>query len=196
MEKDSELLERIATLERELHTLRTEMQHLKEHVKFEQIVPIKKEVAKTIVPPKQPIQKEPSIVQEKIVPKKEERSLEETFTRALPRIFMVILALGVLWGLKLVSDYGFLSDSVKIIGGFALSTGLGICAFMMGKKQKGSRVVALSLYGGAFIVGILVTAAGAILYDVLNLYVALMLALVYIVYGVLISYVKGNEMKH
>ncbi|ATP41677.1 hypothetical protein CSE16_17465 [Solibacillus sp. R5-41] len=193
MEKDSKLLERIATLERELHTLRTEVQHLKEHVRFEQIVPIKKEVAKKIDPPKQTVQIATSIVQEKNAPEKEIRSLEETFTRALPRIFMVILVLGVLWGLKLVSDYGFLSESIKIIGGFALSIGLGICAFMMEKRQKGSRVVALSLYGGVFIVGILVTAAGAILYDVLNLYVALIIALVYIAYGVLISYVKGNE---
>ncbi|MEK4426854.1 DUF2339 domain-containing protein [Solibacillus sp. FSL K6-1523] len=193
MEKDSKLLERIATLEKELHTLRTEVQHLKKHVHFEQTVPIQKIVAQTIVPPKQPIQKEIAIVQEESIPKEEKRSLEETFTRALPRIFMVILVLGVLWGLKLVNDYGFLSDSVKIIAGFALSIGLGICAFMMEKRQKGSRVVALSLYGGAFIVGILVTAAGAILYDFLHLYVALLIALVYIAYGVFISYVKGNE---
>ena len=94
---------------------------------------------------------------------------------------------------KLVSDYGFLSDSIKILLGFVLSIGLGICAFIMEKKQKGSRVVALSLYGGAFIVGILSTSAGAILYDVLGLYMALIVALIYIVYGVAISYIKGNE---
>ena len=193
MNKDSELLERIATLERELHTLRTEVQHLKAHVKLEQIAPIQKVVAPTIERPKQPVQKEATIVEERNTPIKEDRSLEEIFTRALPRIFMVILVLGVLWSLKLVSDYGFLSDSIKIIGGFALSIGLGIWAFIMEKRQKGSRVVALSLYGGAFIIGVLVTAAGAILYDVLHLYVALMIALVYIAYGVLISYVKGNE---
>lgn len=193
MNKDSELLERIATLEQELHVLRTEVQRLKAHVKLEQTVPIQKVVAPTIERPKQPVQKEAPIVEERNAPIKEDRSLEEIFTRALPRIFMVILVLGVLWGLKLVSDYGFLSDSIKIIGGFALSIGLGIWAFIMEKRQKGSRVVALSLYGGAFIVGILVTAAGAILYDVLHLYVALMMALVYIAYGVLISYVKGNE---
>ena len=33
---------------------------------------------------------------------------------ALPKVFMVILVLGVLWGLKLVSDYGYLSNEVKI----------------------------------------------------------------------------------
>lgn len=141
MNKDSELLERIATLEQELHVLRTEVQRLKAHVKLEQTVPIQKVVAPTIERPKQPVQKEAPIVEERNAPIKEDRSLEEIFTRALPRIFMVILVLGVLWGLKLVSDYGFLSDSIKIIGGFALSIGLGIWAFIMEKRQKGSRVV-------------------------------------------------------
>lgn len=193
MEKDSHLLARIASLEHELHTLRTEVQHLKEHTDFEQTALNKRLVAKTIDPPKQPIPKVVAIVQEEIAPVVEKRSLEELFTRALPKVFMIILVLGVLWGLKLVSDYGFLSNGGKIIGGFALSVGLGIGAFLMEKKQKGSRVVALSLYGGTFMIGILVTAAGAILYDVLSLYMALLIALAYIGYGVWISYVKGNE---
>ena len=195
MERDSEMLERIAALEQELRLLKTEVQHLKQHVKIEQAVPVKKEKVTPIVPAKQPVPNTAAVPREApvSVPKKEKRSLEEMFTRALPRIFTIILVLGVLWGLKLVSDYGFLSDSVKIIAGFALSIGLGACSYFMEKKQKGSRVVALSLYGGAFIVGILTTAAGAILYDVLTLYVALIFALLYIVYGVFISYVKGNE---
>lgn len=198
MEKDPELLERIAALEHEVRSLRTEVQHLKKHVKYEQVTPIQREITPTYVPPKQAIQKEAPVFIEPEVPKetapaKEKRSLEETFTRALPRIFMVILVLGVLWGLKLVSDYGFLSDRLKIIAGFALSIGLAGFAFRIEKKQKGSQVVALSLYGGSFIVGILTTAAGAILYDVLSLTIALLFALVYIVYGVFISYVKGNE---
>lgn len=195
MEKEEDLLRRIGTLEKEVQNLRSEMHHLKQHVKLEptvkeqQKLPVitplspKQVDVRVQVAPVQPIEPEP--LQEK-------RSLEETLTRALPRIFMVILVLGVLWGLKLVSDYGFLSDSIKIIAGFALSLGLVACALLMEKKQK-SRVVALSLYGGAFIVGILTTAAGAILYDVLGLYVALVIALLYIVYGVWISYVKDNE---
>ena len=210
MEKEQRMLERITALEQELTNLRSEVHQLKTHVKFESVAPISKDVAPTILQPKQPEPKEATIQNKQIVavetpiestvavptetvPAKETRSLEELFTRSLPRIFMVILVLGVLWGLKLVSDYGFLSDSIKIIAGFALSIGLAVFAFMMEKKQKGSRVVALSLYGGAFIVGILTTAAGAILYDVLSLTVALLFAVVYIVYGVLISYVKGNE---
>ncbi|MER1956283.1 MAG: DUF2339 domain-containing protein [Solibacillus sp.] len=195
MKEEENLLRRIGALEKEVRNLRSEVQHLKQHVylepavKEEQELPVvtpispKQEDVRVKVAPVQPV--EPKPVQEK-------RSLEETLTRALPRIFMVILVLGVLWGLKLVSDYGILSDSIKIIAGFALSFGLAACALLMEKKQK-SRVVALSLYGGAFIVGILTTAAGAILYDVLGLYAALIIALLYIVYGVWISYVKENE---
>lgn len=193
MEKDSEMLERIAALEQEVRLLKTEVRHLKQHAKIEQIAPVKKEAAKPTAPAKLSVPNTVAVPREDPIPEKEKRSLEDMFTRALPRIFTVILVLGVLWGLKLVSDYGFLSDRVKIIAGFVLSIGLGACAFYMEKKQRGSRVVALSLYGGAFIVGILTTAAGAILYDVLSLYVALIFALLYIVYGVFISYVKGNE---
>lgn len=194
MERDTEMLERIAALEQEVRSLKTEVQHLKQHVKIEQVVPVQKEPVKPFVRKKLPVPSSTvAVPREDPIPEKEKRSLEDLFTRALPRIFTVILVLGVLWGLKLVSDYGFLSDSVKIIAGFVLSIGLGACAYYMEKKEKGSRVVALSLYGGAFIVGILTTAAGAILYDVLSLYVALIFALIYIVYGVFISYVKGNE---
>ncbi|WP_339172999.1 DUF2339 domain-containing protein [Solibacillus sp. FSL R5-0691] len=195
MERDTEMLERIAALEQEVRSLKTEVQQLKQHVKIEQVevAPVKKEPVKPFDRKKLPVPDTVAVPKEDPIPKKEKRSLEELFTRALPRIFTVILVLGVLWGLKLVSDYGFLSDSIKIIAGFVLSIGLGACAYYMEKKKKGSRVVALSLYGGAFIVGILTTAAGAILYDVLSLYVALVFALIYIVYGVFISYVKGNE---
>lgn len=193
MERDSEMLERIAALEQELRLLKTEVQHLKQHAKAEQVVPVKKEPVKPFVRQKLSVPSTVAVPREDPIHEKEKRSLEELFTRALPRIFTVILVLGVLWGLKLVSDYGFLSDSVKIIAGFVLSIGLGACAYYMEKKQKGSRVVALSLFGGAFIVGILTTAAGAILYYVLSLYVALIFALIYIVYGVFISFIKGNE---
>ena len=198
MNKESEMIKRITTLEQEVQELRSEMQNLKQHVKPESFEPIKKKLTPTQVNPITPKQAEESVGSEPLqqneqVLQKKKRSLEEIFTRALPRIFTVILVLGVLWGLKLVSDYGFLSDSIKIIMSFILSIGLGTCAFVMEKMQKASRVVALSLYGGAFIVGILATAAGAILYDVLGLSTALVIALIYIVYGVTISYMKGNE---
>ncbi len=106
---------------------------------------------------------------------------------------MVILVLGVLWGLKLISDYGYLSDSVKILLAYALSIGLIVLPYILEKKQKSSQAIIISLYGGAFIIGILTTAAGAILYDVLHLNMALIIAVLYVAYGIFISYYKANE---
>ncbi len=112
---------------------------------------------------------------------------------ALPKVFMVILVLGVLWGLKLVSDYGYLSNEVKIILAYLLSIALATIAYVAERKKLGSSAVTISLYGGAFIVGILTTAAGAMLYDVLGLTLALFIAILFIGYGIAISYLKKNE---
>ena len=130
---------------------------------------------------------------QKTIPKKQ-RSFEEMILWLLPKIFMLILVLGVLWGLKVISDFGLLSDGVKIALAYTLSVALFIIGIIMDlKKPESSQIFTIVLYGGAFIIGILTTAAGAILYDVLGLYLALILALVYIAYGIAISYVKKNE---
>lgn len=127
------------------------------------------------------------------VPQKPRKTIEQRIITILPKVFIVILVLGVLWGLKVASDYGYFSDSLKIVLSYIGSLALFAVAYWMEKKQKGSMQVALMLYGGAFVVGILTTAAGAILYEVLGLYVALFIAMIYIGYGVVISYVKGSE---
>lgn len=57
---------------------------------------------------------------------------------ALPKVFMVILVLGVLWGLKLVSDYGYLSNEVKIILAYILSISLAVIAYVIEVKKFGS----------------------------------------------------------
>ncbi|PYF07341.1 DUF2339 domain-containing protein [Ureibacillus chungkukjangi] len=127
-------------------------------------------------------------------PSKKQRSLEEMILWLLPKIFMVILVLGVLWGLKVISDFELLSNGLKIVLAYCLSIGLIIIGFILDlRKPDSSQIFTVVLYGGGFIIGILTTAAGAILYDVLGLYFALLLALVYIGYGVTICYVKKNQ---
>lgn len=134
-----------------------------------------------------------STVQLEQQPAKPKRSLEDVFLSFLPKMFMVILVLGVLWGLKLASDNGFFSDVFKIIGGYVLAIGLGVSAYVFDKNNKLSEPVVMSLFGGTYIVGILTTAAGAIIYDVLSLNIALVFALLFITYGIAISYVKHSE---
>ncbi|MFJ7730314.1 DUF2339 domain-containing protein [Lysinibacillus sp. NPDC097231] len=122
-----------------------------------------------------------------------QRSLEERIMWALPKLFMVVLVMGVLWGLKLVSDYGYLSNGVKIILAYGLSLVFVAMAYVLERRKVGSPAITISLYGGAFIVGILTTAASAILYEIIGLTMALVIAVIYIGYGIAISYLKKNE---
>jgi len=179
--------QRIAKLEKEMEALRQEMDVLKHQQPLEKTTV--QHVNRSIpVQPKKPIPK--PIPTPKTKP---QRSFEEQMMWALPKVFMVILVLGVLWGLKLVSDYGYLSNEVKIILAYSLSLALAAIAYVVEHKKLGSSAVTISLYGGAFIVGILTTAAGAILYEVIGLTLALIIAIVYIGYGIAISYFKKNE---
>lgn len=189
--------QRIAKLEKEMVALRREMDELKHQQSQEKttIQNINKSITGQSAlpiakakptPPTSPIPTAKTNVQQG-------RSIEEQIMWALPKVFMVILVLGVLWGLKLVSDYGYLSNEVKIILAYLLSIALATIAYVAERKKLGSSAVTISLYGGAFIVGILTTAAGAMLYDVLGLTLALFIAILFIGYGIAISYLKKNE---
>lgn len=208
---DKELQRRVELLEEEVRGLREELSQLKRETSqnLTDLTNIKSPVSqlkKAVFDkpiPQQSVEKQKVYPQlavqlfarenESEVVQKQQRSLEEIITWALPKVFMVILVLGVLWGLKLISDYGYLSDSVKIVLAYALSISLIILPYVLEKKQKSSQAIIVSLYGGAFIIGILTTAAGAILYDVLYLTIALIIALLYVAYGIFISYYKANE---
>ncbi len=189
--------QRIAKLEKEMVVLRREMDELKHQQSQEKTTIQNMNKSITVqsalptlktkpTPPTPPIPTPKTNVQQG-------RSIEEQIMWALPKVFMVILVLGVLWGLKLVSDYGYLSNEVKIILAYLLSIALATIAYVVERKKLGSSAVTISLYGGAFIVGILTTAAGAMLYDVLGLTLALFIAILFIGYGIAISYLKKNE---
>ncbi|HWK21481.1 MAG TPA: DUF2339 domain-containing protein [Ureibacillus sp.] len=125
---------------------------------------------------------------------KKESSFEEIILWLLPKVFMLILVLGVLWGLKVMSDFGLLSNGLKIVLAYVLSIALIVIGRIMEiKKPKSTEVFTIVLYGGAFIIGILTTAAGAILYEVLGLYLALFITVCFIAYGLTICYLKKNE---
>lgn len=193
-----EMEQRIAKLEKEMMDLRQELDVLKQQHSAGQSTAIN--ARKTIIKqssslaeqkPNSTSKPNPRPIPEK--KKQPQQSLEERIMWALPKIFMVILVMGVLWGLKLVSDYGYLSNEVKIILAYALSIFLAVLANVLEHRKKGSPAITISLYGGAFIVGILTTAASAILYEIIGLTLALVIAIIYIGYGITICYLKKNE---
>ena len=135
-ENQDELIE---ALEREVNGLRSELEQLKEVIIRSGIKP-KQAISKQIPPEKvlhkieQSTEKNWSLVEPDIQQtqdQKPQRSLEESIMWALPKVFMIILVLGVLWGLKRVSDYGYLSEAVKIVLAYALSVGLAVLAYVM-----------------------------------------------------------------
>ncbi|RND01402.1 DUF2339 domain-containing protein [Lysinibacillus halotolerans] len=208
MQNDTE--KRIDYLEKEVRELRLELNQLKSATTgFEQPLPIKvkktvekvpMELQKAKVNPVNSTEKTRPKIQtvppskKQALPPKKQKSFEEIIVWSLPKIFMIILVLGVLWGLKLISDFGLLSTEVKLVLAYGLSIALFVIAYRMDKmKRDTSQVLTVVLYGGTFCIGILTTAAGAIIYEVLGLYFALLIAFVYIAYGVAICYVKKNE---
>lgn len=207
---DRELERRVESLEEEVRSLREELSQFKKSAypiaydekasksllfKMKQEKTTKREQYKEEL--QQPtLENEGQLTKQVVMAQeqpKPQRSLEETIVWALPKVFMVILVLGVLWGLKLISDYGYLSNSVKIMLAYLLSILLIALPYALEKKKKSTQAVIISLYGGAFIIGILTTAAGTILYGVIGLNLALFIAILYIAYGIFISYVKANE---
>ncbi|KMY29676.1 hypothetical protein ACZ11_21555 [Lysinibacillus xylanilyticus] len=197
-----EMEQRIANLEQEMMDLRHELEDLKrqQSVAKASTLGARKSIIEQSAPkpaqdqkPYSNVEPKPKIMtdpEQKVQP---QRTLEERIMWALPKLFMVILVMGVLWGLKLVSDYGYLPNEVKIILAYVLSLALAATAYVMERKQIGSSAITISLYGGAFIVGILTTAASAILYEIIGLTLALVIAVGYIGYGIVISYFKKNE---
>ncbi|MGG2109971.1 DUF2339 domain-containing protein [Lysinibacillus pakistanensis] len=193
-----EMEQRIAKLEKEMMDLRQELDVLKQQHSAGQSTAIN--ARKTMIKQSSSLAEQKPISTSKPNPrpipekkKQPQQSLEERIMWALPKIFMVILVMGVLWGLKLVSDYGYLSNEVKIILAYALSIFLAVLANVLEHRKKGSPAITISLYGGAFIVGILTTAASAILYEIIGLTLALIIAITYIGYGIAICYLKKNE---
>jgi uncharacterized membrane protein len=65
----------------------------------------------------------------------------------LPRVFILVLLLGVLWAFKAASDVGFITDAVKCILGFLSSAAL--IAGGEWQIRKGRAALGQVLLGGA-----------------------------------------------
>ncbi|MEK4760987.1 hypothetical protein MHH85_12085 [Viridibacillus sp. FSL E2-0187] len=196
----NDLEKRLIELEQEVSILKSDMAQLQNQINPRTKRVEKAEIIHTEIKPaikKEPLKQDP--VQKLKVNKtplqetKKEMSIEEMLVWSLPKVFMIMIIFGVLWGLKLISDYGILANGFKIALAYVFSLVLVGLAYFMEYKKKRQKALYITLYGGAFIIGILTTAAGAILYDVLSLLVALFVAMLYIAYGIVISYMKKSE---
>lgn len=187
---------RIEKLEEEVKSLKAEISKMKQVQSNKQMEKVIDEqspkTSKSILDTrKKPVVKPQ--VKESEYQKAPKKTFEEQLIGILPKVFMLIFVLGVLWGLKLMSDYGMLGNQMKVLLAYCTSIAIGALALFLEKKGKSSRTIHLALYSGSFTIGILATAAAVLIYDVMTTTVALWIALVYIGYGIALCIRKGNE---
>lgn len=130
------------------------------------------------IPPRPPVEHTPK------QPKKE-FDFERVLRLWLPRTFMFILLLGVLWGLKVGMDNGYITNPVRIAMGY----GGTILLYFVGMnyfKHK-NKLFGLTLLGGLIALGILTTFAAHHLYGYLSFTVAFIIGVAYIVLGLVLS---------
>lgn len=194
MEKD-DLLKKIEELQNEVSELKNNQNLLMKHTGFKkEEVPVAKGdvIVGKIVPKSTTITQVKTTEipkaerpKEKIVKEKVPFDFEKQLGIWLPRVFMLILLLGVLWGLKLGIDYGFITPIVRVIGGYLVA---GLLAFMGVKfVNNNRRAFGLTLLGGYIAIGILITFSAYELYHFIGYYPAMIISLLIIGNGIYLS---------
>jgi uncharacterized membrane protein len=104
----------------------------------------------------------------------------------LPRIFIFVLLLGVIWAFKAASDYGYLNEPVKIILGYLVA----VILVYIGKLQigKGRNALGQVILGGGIVLLLIVTFAMHVLYNMVPMLVALILNIIWIGIGLFLSH--------
>ncbi|WP_153730732.1 DUF2339 domain-containing protein [Sporosarcina obsidiansis] len=195
MDEKKEILQRVSDLESEVSLLKRELALLKSersgevpHEKQHIIRKNKKEETP------QPIVSERQSAFEQDVPQKapkKEFDFEKQISVWLPRVFMFILLLGVLWDLKVGMEYGLITGLVRIALGFIAS---GVLYFLgMRYLRNGKNGFGLTLLGGFIALGILTTFAAHHLYGYFNFFVALVVGIAYIAAGLYLSLKTKSE---
>ncbi|WP_257063395.1 DUF2339 domain-containing protein [Priestia megaterium] len=104
------------------------------------------------------------------------------FQTWLPRIFIFVFIIGVLWGFKAASDYGLMNEKAKVVLGFVLSIGFAVTGHFQIKKSR--LVLGQVLVGGAIPILMLTTFAMHSLYHLAGPTLAFMLNATWIILGI------------
>lgn len=107
------------------------------------------------------------------------------FQKILPRLFIFVLIIGVLWGFKAASDYGILTESVKVILGFIVAAVLLYLGHVQVNRER--NVLGQVLIGGSIPVFMLTTFAMHQLYEMTGPEVTFILNLLWIALGLYLT---------
>ncbi len=178
-----ELEKKVDALQREAHDLKVMILELKREKKESQTDSITKHIPDINNYQKEVHIKSKGIVQEEKEPIDWERQIGQIW---LPRVFIFVLLLGVIWAFKAASDYGYLNNSVKITIGYLSAL---ILLYIGGRQIRSNRnALGQVLFGGSIILLLIVTFAMHVLYNMVPLLVALVLNLIWIGMGIYFSH--------
>ncbi|MEH7200103.1 DUF2339 domain-containing protein [Priestia megaterium] len=175
--------ERIEELERKISSLEEDVARLKSLV-YKTNSPRPKIVH---APPKQ---REETTKRPAQTAAKSSQAIEEPvdwekvlFQTWLPRIFIFVFIIGVLWGFKAASDYGLMNEKAKVVLGFAVSIGFAVTGHF--QIKKGRLVLGQVLVGGAIPILMLTTFAMHSLYHLAGPMLAFILNASWIILGII-----------
>ncbi|MEE3895037.1 DUF2339 domain-containing protein [Priestia megaterium] len=175
--------ERIEELERKISSLEEDVARLKSLV-YKTNSPRPKTVH---APPKQ---REETTKRPAQTAAKSSQAIEEPvdwekvlFQTWLPRIFIFVFIIGVLWGFKAASDYGLMNEKAKVVLGFAVSIGFAVTGHF--QIKKGRLVLGQVLVGGAIPILMLTTFAMHSLYHLAGPMRAFILNASWIILGII-----------
>ncbi|MGG1517005.1 DUF2339 domain-containing protein [Paenibacillus oryzisoli] len=121
------------------------------------------------------------------VSEKKETDWEHLIARVwLPRVFMFVLLIGLIWGFKAAVDGGFITEKMRCILGLLA----GGAFIYLGRRQYKHKRPLLSqvLLGGSIGIFMLTTFAANYLYDIINTPLAFMLNVLWTALGLWFSY--------
>jgi uncharacterized membrane protein len=109
----------------------------------------------------------------------------------LPRIFIFVLLLGVIWAFKAATNNGIITEPVRILLGYLFS----LVLYLFGERQvkHERKALGLVLLGGTVTLLVLTTFAAHYLYNFLPPAIAFLLNIVWVGLGLFLSYKHRSE---
>lgn len=104
----------------------------------------------------------------------------------LPRIFVFVLIIGVIWGFKATFDKGFITEPIRVVLGYMTAAGFVIIGEI--QVQKSRERLGQVLIAGSVLLLMLSTFAAHILYGYFPFAIAALLNILWIAAGVFFSY--------
>lgn len=199
---NSDLKKKIEALETAMETIQETLYQLKEQQRkmeeeeVQQVIELRNQKQEVNVA-MQHVQQEESIVSQETM---EEPKIEQVdrpifkpepfniikFCQTwLPRIFVAIMLLGVIWLFKAGVDAGLLTPAIRIVFGIALSVGLYYIGDLQIKQAR--QALGLVLAGGSITAIVLTTFAAHYLYDFFPASIAFLLNIIWIILGIYLA---------